>query len=62
MEHEFKVPREMELAKMRETARFELEDEFHCPICKGEYKLSEANGHPVRVCLPHRIVIPIKMN
>ena len=60
METAFKVPREIEIARAREVSKFENNDEHCCPLCQTVYKLSEANGHPVKVCLEHAVVMPIK--
>jgi hypothetical protein len=62
MENTFKIPREIEVARSKELARFENNSDEECPLCSNQYTLSEANGHQVKVCIEHKIVMPCKVN
>jgi hypothetical protein len=59
---ELKVPREIEVARAKETSRFENNNENCCPLCNKDYLISEANGHPVKVCIEHRVVMPSRLS
>lgn len=44
----------------QETARVQNTDENHCPICAKPFLTAIANGHTVKTCLEHSIVMPVR--
>lgn len=56
---EFRIPRDMELARA-ELARVENLQYGICPLCKDDMKRTVANGIPVLACLKDRVVMPEK--
>jgi RNA polymerase subunit RPABC4/transcription elongation factor Spt4 len=49
-----------EQAASKETARVQNTDENHCPICGQSFITAVANGHAVKTCLEHSIVMPTR--
>lgn len=46
--------------KQKETARVGLDNLDICPICSSMLTSAVANGHTVKVCYDHNIVLPVK--
>ena len=42
------------------TGRNENNNPERCPVCNRGYIIAKANGHDVRACLDHNIVMPVK--
>ena len=55
-----RAPEHAATAEMAATGRNENNNPDRCPICNKGYIIAKANGHDVRACLDHNIVMPAK--
>lgn len=55
-----RAPEHAASAETSATGRNENNNPDRCPICNKGYIIAKANGHDVRACLDHNIVMPAK--